>query len=230
MQPCQSLFVAPCSHVWHYKCIRRCLNDEKFWPIFLCPNCRARHDLDADVDDIDVKDWEEVNGGGSSPEISPAQGSQVEQLEETRGNFQQVMDGDEDGLSCATSRNLSIQETNATSSPSPSGDSSSIGPNASNASIISRRGARRISPPFSPTNEQSAGRYVPGTAQYLRPMTPTQPLPGNGPMDESSLRTPNAEFLMQDGPMTPTNNAGPFVFDGSAGRSEEQRVPAVSLS
>lgn len=27
--------------------------------------------------------------------------------------------------------------------------------------------------------------------------------------------------------MTPTNNAGPFVFDGSAGRAQGQRGPAA---
>ncbi|KZF26618.1 SMAD/FHA domain-containing protein, partial [Xylona heveae TC161] len=46
--PCQSLFVAPCSHVWHYKCIRPILSGSN-WPQFLCPNCRAVADLEADV-------------------------------------------------------------------------------------------------------------------------------------------------------------------------------------
>ncbi|KAK9382778.1 SMAD/FHA domain-containing protein, partial [Kockiozyma suomiensis] len=46
--PCQSLFVAPCSHVWHYKCIRPII--VKSYPQFLCPNCRAVCDLEADVD------------------------------------------------------------------------------------------------------------------------------------------------------------------------------------
>ena len=68
LQPCQSLFVAPCSHVWHYKCIRPILNDHKSWPQFLCPNCRAVTDLEADVDDID-EDWGDEDGAGSSPEV-----------------------------------------------------------------------------------------------------------------------------------------------------------------
>ena len=58
MQPCQSLFVAPCSHVWHYKCIRPILNGPTY-PNFLCPNCRAVTDLEADVDDpVDFDEWE----------------------------------------------------------------------------------------------------------------------------------------------------------------------------
>ncbi|KAK9477573.1 hypothetical protein V1514DRAFT_333663 [Lipomyces japonicus] len=46
--PCQSLFVAPCSHVWHYKCVRPIII--RNYPQFLCPNCRAVCDLEADVE------------------------------------------------------------------------------------------------------------------------------------------------------------------------------------
>ncbi|KAK9470710.1 uncharacterized protein V1510DRAFT_422259 [Dipodascopsis tothii] len=52
--PCQALFVAPCSHVWHYKCIRPIVI--KAYPQFLCPNCRAVCDLEADVDVGDIAD------------------------------------------------------------------------------------------------------------------------------------------------------------------------------
>ncbi|KZT54838.1 SMAD/FHA domain-containing protein, partial [Calocera cornea HHB12733] len=46
---CQALFIAPCSHVFHYKCIRPLV--EKRYPGFMCPMCRCYADLDADVDD-----------------------------------------------------------------------------------------------------------------------------------------------------------------------------------
>ncbi|KAF1980718.1 hypothetical protein K402DRAFT_408978 [Aulographum hederae CBS 113979] len=55
--PCQTLFVAPCSHVWHYKCIRPILHGATY-PNFLCPNCRAVADLEADVDEPN-DEWEE---------------------------------------------------------------------------------------------------------------------------------------------------------------------------
>ncbi|KAK8189355.1 SMAD/FHA domain-containing protein, partial [Phyllosticta capitalensis] len=48
VRPCQALFVAPCSHVWHYKCISRVINGPTY-PQFMCPNCRMVNDLDADV-------------------------------------------------------------------------------------------------------------------------------------------------------------------------------------
>src|SRR4051794_13024936 len=57
-QPCQSLFVAPCSHVWHYKCIRPILNGPSY-PHFLCPNCRAVADLEADVDEP-FEEWDDA--------------------------------------------------------------------------------------------------------------------------------------------------------------------------
>ncbi|KAF9146862.1 hypothetical protein BGX30_005072 [Mortierella sp. GBA39] len=44
----QSLFVAPCSHVYHYKCIRPMLMSHH--PGFLCPLCRTFADLEATVE------------------------------------------------------------------------------------------------------------------------------------------------------------------------------------
>ncbi|KAI8394059.1 SMAD/FHA domain-containing protein [Radiomyces spectabilis] len=44
--PFQALFVAPCSHTFHYKCLRPLLVN---YPGFLCPLCRNYADLDASV-------------------------------------------------------------------------------------------------------------------------------------------------------------------------------------
>ena len=48
---CQSLFIAPCSHVFHYKCIRPLL--ALHHPGFSCPVCRSFADLEADVETED---------------------------------------------------------------------------------------------------------------------------------------------------------------------------------
>ncbi|KAK0557541.1 hypothetical protein OC846_000329 [Tilletia horrida] len=45
---CQALFIAPCSHVFHYKCIRPLLT--LHYPGFSCPLCRTFADLEADVE------------------------------------------------------------------------------------------------------------------------------------------------------------------------------------
>ncbi|CAO3643610.1 unnamed protein product [Cunninghamella echinulata] len=56
LAPFQSLFVAPCSHTFHYKCVRPLLVNH---PGFLCPLCRSYADLDASVaveaDEVNIK-------------------------------------------------------------------------------------------------------------------------------------------------------------------------------
>ncbi|CAG8443192.1 6200_t:CDS:2 [Funneliformis caledonium] len=54
--PCQALFLAPCSHVFHYKCIRPLLVN--YHPGFLCPLCRSFADLDAPIDN--PVDWKQL--------------------------------------------------------------------------------------------------------------------------------------------------------------------------
>ncbi|KAI9273728.1 hypothetical protein BY458DRAFT_508044 [Sporodiniella umbellata] len=46
MAPLQALFVAPCSHTYHFKCIRPLFDS---YPGFQCPVCRTYSDLDASV-------------------------------------------------------------------------------------------------------------------------------------------------------------------------------------
>lgn len=212
-KPCQSLFVAPCSHVWHYKCIRPILNDHKSWPQFLCPNCRAVTDLEADIEDPEDGNWEDENGTESSPEIGPTHDTN-DMIAEQR---EMAMGGEDNGLSNTASRLLTVRDD---SHSTPSVTASSDPTNGANTApgLLTRRGARRISPPFSYAGDQSASKSTPGAVQFLRPITPTQPLLGTEDFNESALRTPTTEMLIHDGPMTPTNNAGPFVFDGSAGR------------
>ncbi|KAG0297961.1 hypothetical protein BGZ97_004201, partial [Linnemannia gamsii] len=57
----QSLFVAPCSHVYHYKCIRPLLMANH--PGFLCPLCRTFADLEDSVE-IDDPVEEEIPAEG----------------------------------------------------------------------------------------------------------------------------------------------------------------------
>lgn len=49
IKPGQPMFVASCSHVWHYRCIRPLL--VKTYPQFLCPTCKGVCDLEAEIDD-----------------------------------------------------------------------------------------------------------------------------------------------------------------------------------
>ena len=211
-KPCQSLFVAPCSHVWHYKCIRPILNDHKSWPQFLCPNCRAVTDLEADIEDLENGNWENENGTESSPEMAPTQDTNDLVPDGI------AMRGEDDELCNTTSRLLSVRDgSQSTPSVATSSDPTD-GANTPPGMLISRRGARRVSPPFSRIGDRSTTKSPPGAVQFLRPITPTRPFLGTNDFNGSALRTPTTDMLIHDGPMTPTNNAGPFIFDGSAGR------------
>ena len=217
-QPCQSLFVAPCSHVWHYKCIRPILNDHRTWPQFLCPNCRFVTDLEADVDDPDEEWPDDDNDALVQTGTQPAP--------HTNGitrdgsvNGQRKVDGTrtEDALAEAMERQLSVREDNQlapmnTASSDPTGQSS-----AGATRLLDRRGAPPMLSPF-PALEPDTTAVSPNQVQYLRPITPTEPLMGHADINSTSLHTPTTDQLITDGPMTPTNTAGPFVFDGSAGR------------
>lgn len=51
IEPCQAIFMSPCLHLWHYKCIRPIII--KLYPQFYCPNCRTMCDLETDIEDDD---------------------------------------------------------------------------------------------------------------------------------------------------------------------------------
>ncbi|KAL8674994.1 MAG: hypothetical protein Q9168_000588 [Polycauliona sp. 1 TL-2023] len=246
--PCQALFVAPCSHVWHYKCIRPILNDHKTFPSFLCPNCRAVADLDADVDDPDAMvDWEEDEDSSESvagPKEAPA-------LNETSHEaVQQALEEEDTSLATATTRQLSVRNgidpppesaeysgvdapppTRSALSPTADGDTTSSSlPNLPN--LFHRRIAQGITPPRHipmPSTDEGQAMSLPlSQPGFLRPIAPSHSLFANGDFSREALMgdvlTPGSEL----GPMTPTNNAGPFVFDGSAGRDSLHRPTASS--
>jgi len=80
----QALFIAPCSHAFHYKCIRPLL--ESHQPAFSCPLCRTFADLDEDVEvetEIQLQDDEadgdddESGGEGVSSQNTPLPNSVV---------------------------------------------------------------------------------------------------------------------------------------------------------
>lgn len=71
----QALFIAPCSHTFHYKCIRPLL--ESHHPAFSCPLCRTFADLDEDVE-VEADPFDD--GDDSAVEESVQQLVAAEQL------------------------------------------------------------------------------------------------------------------------------------------------------
>ena len=125
-----------------------------------------------------------------------------------------AVNGDGDALAQTTSRLLTVADEEH---PSPSLSSSSDPTNSVSNDLLTRRGARPVPPPFLTEQDSSApNRTSAGRIDYLRPITPTGPLMGLE-IDGGSLSSPTTEQLAEQGPVTPTNTAGPFVFDGSAG-------------
>lgn len=74
----QALFIAPCSHAFHYKCLRPLLDSH--FPAFICPLCRTFADLEADVEvDDPVEGWDDQDDGPAdadaeigTPKTAPA--------------------------------------------------------------------------------------------------------------------------------------------------------------
>ncbi|GAA5870740.1 hypothetical protein JCM1840_006789 [Sporobolomyces johnsonii] len=72
---CQALFIAPCSHVTHFKCIRPLV--EQNYPGFCCPLCRTYADLEADVeiDPPEASAEPETTDDGESAEQADQEGT-----------------------------------------------------------------------------------------------------------------------------------------------------------
>lgn len=216
MQPCQSLFVAPCSHVWHYKCIRPILNGPT-WPNFLCPNCRAVADLEEDVDDPDdLEDWEadaaETNGDAVNqdhqltPRASPpplngthdASSSSNDETSNT-GNLVELQQAISNINISESLQNIANEPIPDPQTPHPRATASSSSSSFSNSQPL-------------PINVAGANEFSGLTPMFANTMDGL---------------TPGGTH---DGPMTPRNDAGPFVLDGSAGRAAGSRLREEALS
>ncbi|KAH6016177.1 hypothetical protein HBI84_009550 [Parastagonospora nodorum] len=211
--PCQSLFVAPCSHVWHYKCIRPILNGPT-WPNFLCPNCRAVADLEEDVEDPpDFDDWEEDAEQTNGDSTATAENGVGDRHITPRAslvpmNAQAPVNntGDEDGgvslgdLQQAIS-NISMSDSNG---------------HASQPGSHPQTPERRLEPPTSSITQPVQINVT--SANEFSGLSPLYQHHHDG-------LTPDR---VHDGPMTPRNDAGPFVLDGSAGRAAGSRLRDIS--
>ncbi|KAF2209160.1 hypothetical protein CERZMDRAFT_10562, partial [Cercospora zeae-maydis SCOH1-5] len=185
--PCQALFVAPCSHVWHYKCIRGLIHGPNY-PNFLCPNCRFVADLEAEVEQPeedgmfeDFTDGDvQARGGGETP----------------HGNRNDELGDGEERHTLDSAPDISDR--------SHEGEVDEDLPDRSSSSALPALSLQPI-----PIPRSRSGQRSPSDSNGARSTTPTSHAPfalSAGPM------------VMTEGPMTPRNDAGPFVLDGSAGR------------
>ncbi|KAI0254551.1 SMAD/FHA domain-containing protein, partial [Lactifluus subvellereus] len=94
----QALFIAPCSHAFHYKCIRPLL--ETHHPAFSCPLCRTFANLEEDVEvdvasiDLDV-DAAEDEAAPPAPATAPEDAEMMLPLSPNIGRERGERDGAE---------------------------------------------------------------------------------------------------------------------------------------
>ena len=183
--------MAPCSHVWHYKCIRPILNDHKTWPQFLCPNCRAVTDLEADVDELNDSQWDELEeNAGLGPDGE-------EMLHHTNSNQSQPVDQELMEVLSANAGRLSVDNRATMVGPSEQ-----MNPPQRSSMVMDLGNC-----------ESASNRHSSSSEDGSLPERQTTPKP-----------TMSVAMLHHEGPLTPRNDAGPFVFDGSAGRTPSRRA------
>ncbi|KAK8076509.1 FHA domain-containing protein [Apiospora phragmitis] len=198
--PCQSLFVAPCSHTWHFKCIRELLMGPSY-PIFSCPNCRAAADLDMDVEEVS-DEWQQLDSGPEEANENPfADNASQQEMEPSRQGAQSAQSTQSAQSENATPVVAEIPQ--AVSREVEMGDATVLldsSPAAGNASSA---------------HTSSSPVAIPTTSR-----TTTAAAPSNrGTRTPSPTGAPLANCT--EGPLTPRNDAGPWVFDGDAGRASQ---------
>lgn len=202
--PCQALFVAPCSHVWHYKCVRNLIHGPQ-WPNFVCPNCRFVADLEADVEQPEEEEFDEEDMQGSIEQIdNRAEAGASDEQSQSEGEDHSDTPPPQLG---SVSRDDETDEDlaemlNDTSLGTPSPALTQGGPSDS-VTTSNSSGTRpiRIAQPAS-------AKRTPSDPLGARSMTPTSHAPF------ALSVAPLAE-----GPPTPRNDAGPFILDGHGSRS-----------
>ncbi|KAI2471416.1 RING finger protein [Annulohypoxylon bovei var. microspora] len=192
--PCQSLFVAPCSHTWHYKCIREMLTGPS-WPIFICPNCRATADLDAEVDEPS-DEWQQLDSG-------------IEDTQEEKPN-RLVSQANEMVESPATSPIDSNGDEHQLSNEVDAGDMTMQIDSDTVQTVLLRHAATEPVPIPNATPRISGGD---------RSTSNRTPSPNSHPLANG-----------HEGPITPRNDAGPWVFDGNPARVSQESARRNGMS
>ena len=203
------------------------------FPHFVCPNCRSVADLEAELDDPYAnEDWEElpaelVNDSTQTPDVEePPVVDAVRATVDSRLTLGATIELPIRGLSSREASSeierptdASDSEVRSTSAESPLASSDSL-PLVSSSTV----------PAVDIVSRRSISESNTGTSAHLqRPIART---------DRSSTRTPSPNGLPSsltdgigpEGPMTPRNDVGPFIFDGSAGRlGGPALLPSVNL-
>jgi E3 ubiquitin-protein ligase DMA1/2 len=185
--------VAPCSHTWHYKCIRSLLQGPSF-PIFICPNCRATADLEAEVDDPS-EEWQHLD--------SEDEPDEMEVENQTEPN------------------NIIPEGLPRIAEPRQSSERRSTDRRSNGRRSTDRRSTDRRESDTVDTTTRLDTSYAETSRRPSAVHQVSDPIPIGNPSTGRNTRTPSPAgnpSSGNEGPITPRNDAGPWVFDGSAGR------------
>ena len=234
-KPCQSLFVAPCSHVWHYKCIRPILQGPTS-PHFLCPNCRAVADLDAEVDEVGGEWAFEIDG-----KCNGIDNTVFESKLESGSIIGVAAPMNPSGPMASKSSDNIAPSFNVTESLRENGGSNPMGlPQPELAEVTAATHGQASSSPSAsrmlasdgePTHSGPAARATnlnAGVEAGVGQHSATAPILSS--VKSQSKPIASNGVLGSEGPLTPTNDVGPFVFNGSSGNFTPNERVIASLN
>lgn len=192
-------------------------------------------DLEADVEDGNDEDWED-DDNAAEVEANNANTNETHEVVSDRALHNGARE-DED-LATMSNRILTVRNNPGPAPPipiltQPFSVPADLADISSPQNIIGRRNPSWTT--ARPTNSDSSlpkandnHRRTSAFFRLPRPMTPTESTLQEQNITSNRLSSGQeaTELLTSDGPLTPTNNAGPFVFDGSAGRAAGQRAVA----
>lgn len=174
------------------------------YPQFQCPNCRAYTDLEADVD-VDPEDWNDDEPAAVDAHHTVDQTDRPEHGQDASVNV--------------------LAEAARVESPTDDRDATVILPTvsvpaatSSNSSLLSRRQDR--------TTTATSDNLSPPMGNIPMPSRPSEAeMQDHLAQQRTRTESPNGDRIIAgEGPLTPRNNAGPFVFDGSGSRTGSRRV------
>lgn len=236
--------MAPCSHTWHYKCIRIIINGPH-WPHFICPNCRSVADLEAELDDPSGE-WEELDPAEATIQ-TPQTANRTESSQQSRN---EANSSEGTGVLVeppVPAEPLAQHNGNDDMEVAEASDDSSVEVDRGNLENLSNLHINDEPP--SPTDSESAAQHTSNATVAPVDIISRKPVPGgsnaassrleqpSSHMERNSTRTPSPNGLSSsagdalvgvEGPMTPRNDAGPFIFDGSAGRAADVQLAALA--
>jgi hypothetical protein len=219
------------------------------WPHFICPNCRSVADLEAELDDPYANgEWEELASVEVAAPEQRAESAHSEPADVTPGvnntseahglpletetrdsehghvvlsDIEVSEASDDSGVNQRVNQaTQEIASLNIDDSPSPSETADSHPPHSSNATvspvdIIARKPVANSAGNISSHLEQPDSH---SERSFARTPSP------NGMSSSLAVDT----LIGTEGPMTPRNDVGPFIFDGSAGRAADIRLDSMT--